>query len=306
MYSTNTYDKSLSYQAKTNNNRNCQVSSLSQEQNNISPNTKIQRSVNNHTHHFATVKLKEESIISSSTVINDPRESRMLSTVYRICIVCLLETLRFIKVTLKQMDHHDRKNEDSSGGDSINSDGASSPTGLRREQTVRRKRYTISQRNSASSNGNISSRNNVCYVRTKVDPGVMRQRADKHSQETRRTFQSDSCTKNGRDEKPDLPKRSRSITFPGENGKNTTIKVLSTTKVPQSCCLRNPSQNYAALISSMNGGGKSFDQFLMHASRNLGRGNRKRSNAPFANNFLSRSPSTYRRRSLEVVLEEDE
>lgn len=307
MFSTNTYHKLLSYQAKTNNNRD-NNSSLSQEKNsNISPNKEIKKAVNNHAPRFAKVKLKKEGTsLASTTSIDSPSNLIMLSAVYRICIICLLETLRLIRGTLKQMDHRDSRKEYLRTSDSINSDGASSPISLKRERTVRRKKYTTAPKNSSSSNGIISSSNNVCYVRTKVDPGLLRQRVDKHNQEKLRTLKLESYMRNDHDGKIDLPKRARSITYPGDNGKSTTIKVLSATKAPQSCCLRSPAQNYAVLMSAMNGSVKTFDQFLMHASKNLGRGNRKRSSIPSANMFSSRNSSTYRRRSLEVVLEEDE
>lgn len=306
MFSTNTYHKLLSYQSKTNNNR--KHNSLYQEKNsNISPNKESKKAVNNHTYQLARVKLKEEDTsLASSTSIVSQNNSIMLSTVYRICIVCLLETLKLIKGTLKQMDHSNSRKDHLRTSDSINSDGASSPTSLKRERTVRRKKYTTPPKNSSSSSAIISSSNNVCYVRTKVDPVLLRQRAEKHNQERFRTVQLESSTRNDHDGKLDLPKRVRSITYPGDQGKTTTVKVLSATKTPQSCCLKSPDQNYAALMSTMNGCVKSFDQFLVHASKNLGRGNRKRSSIPYSNTFSSRNNSIRRRRSLEVVMEEDE
>ena len=220
----------------------------------------------------------------------------MFISVYRICIVCFLETLKLIKGTLEQIEGRKKNNERS---DSIYSDGTLSPNSLKRERTFRKKKYS-------TSSNNVSSTSNVCYVRTKVDPGLIRQRANKNNQERLCASKSDTYTKYERDGNADLPKRIRSLTFPGDKGKTTTIKVLSATKTPQKCCLKNPSQNYTAMLSTLNGGTKSFDQFLIHASKNLGRGYRKRYSIPPTNIGSSRKSSVYRRRSLEVVLEEEE
>ena len=135
---------------------------------------------------------------------------------------------------------------------------------------------------------------------------MIRQRVNKNNQERLCASKSETYTKHERDGNVDVPKRIRSLTFPGDNGRTTTVKVLSATKTPQKCCLKNPSQNYTALISTLNGGTKSFDQFLVHASKNLGRGYRKRYSIPPANIGSSRNGSLYRRQSLEVVLEEEE
>ena len=296
MFSTNTEQKVLSYQSKTNNNRISEP--LLREENNLIFSTKnVAKAVINHKYIPAQINLKEENtLVKSKNSIVNP-EKMMFSSVYRICVVCFFETLKLIKGTLEQIDSRRTKTGLLSHRDSDNS---GSPVTIKRERTVRKK-YTTG----ASATKNSSS--NVCYVQTKVDPGLLRQRAEKYNQERRSSVKIESYTKLDRDMNVDLPKRSRSITFPGENGKTTTIKVISATKTPQNCCLKNPSQNYTALVSALNGDAKSFDQFMIRASRNLGRGYRKRHSVPPTNLRSPRSNSPiFRRRSLEVVLEEEE
>jgi hypothetical protein len=300
MFSTNTQQKVLSYQSKTNNNRSS-PQLFTEENNIIFTNNKVEKAVNIHQHRSPKVKLKSETILLTASAIHMDNSivkpsNMMFSSVYRICIVCFLETLKLIKGTLKQIDGREKNIESS---DRTNSDGTLSPNSLKRERTIRKKKYS-------TSSNNVSSTSNVCYVRTKVGPGLIRQRANKINQERLCASKSDTYTKYERDINVDLPKRIRSLTFPGDRGKTTTIKVLSATKTPQKCCLKKPSQNYTALVSTLNGETKSFDQFLIQASKNLGRGYRKRFSIPSTNIGSSRNSSVYRRRSLEVVLEEEE
>jgi hypothetical protein len=297
MFSTNTQQNVLSYQSKTNNNR---ISNLLLKEENylIFSTKKVGKAVKNHKHISAQVKLKEETttIASKNSIVNPNK--MMLSSVYRICIVCFFETLKLIKGTLEQIDG--RRNK--SGLVNIpDRDRSASPVIIKRERTVRKK-YTTS----AGTKVHSSNNNNVCYVRTKVDPGLLRQRAEKLNQERRSSFKPESYTKHERDTCADHPKRVRSITFPGDNGRATTIKVLSATKTPQTCCLKNPSQNYTSLVSALNGNSTSFDQFMVRASKNLGRGYKKRHSIPPTNIGSPRNSPIFRRRSLEVVLEEDE
>ena len=300
MFSTNTQQNVLSYQSKTNNNRN-NPQLFTEENNIIFSNKKVEKAVNIHQRLSPQFKLKAETIsLTASAIYMDNSivkpSNMMFSSVYRICIVCFLETIKLIKGTLKQIEGR-KKNIES--GDRIYSDGILSPNSLKRERTIRKKKYSTSP-------NNVSSTNNVCYVRSKVDPGLIRQRANKNNQERLCASKSEAYTTYERDVNVDLPKRIRSLTFPGDRGKTTTIKVLSATKTQQKCCLKNPSQNYTALVSTLNGGTKSFDQFLIHASKNFGRGYRKRYSIPPTNIGSSRNNSVYRRRSLDVVLEEEE
>lgn len=299
MFSTNTQQNVLSYQSKTNNNRSSNFL-LNKEENNLIFLTreKVEKAVKDHKHISAQVKLKSENttIASRNSIVNPNK--MMLSSVYKICIVCFFETLKLIKGTLEQIDG--RRNK-SGLLNSADGDSSASPVIIKRERSVRKK-YTAA----AGTRVQSSSNSNVCYVRTKVDPGLLRQRAEKYNQERRSSFKSESYNKNGRDSNVDHPKRVRSITFPGDNGRATTIKVLSATKTPQTCCLKNPSQNYAALVSSLNGNATTFDQFMVRASKNLGRGYKKRHSIPSINMGSPRNSPIFRRRSLEVVLEEDE
>jgi len=295
MFSTNTEQKVLSYQSKTNNNRISNL--LIKEENNLIFSTKnVEKAVKNHKNIPAQIKLnKDKTLIKSSDSIVNP-DKMMFSSVYKICVVCFFETLKLIKGTLEQIESRRTKMGQSSYRDS---DGSESPVIMKRERTVKKKYRT-------GANTKINSSSNVCYVRTKVDPGLLRQRAEKYNQDRRSSFKPESYTKHGRDVNVDQPKRSRSITFPGDNGKSTTIKVLSPTKTPQTCCLKNRSQNYTALVSALNGSSTSFDQFMVRASRNLGRGYKKRHSIPPTNLGSPRGSRMFRRRSLEVVLEEEE
>ena len=292
MFSTNTEQKVLSYQSKTNNNR-ISNSLLKEENNNLIFSTKnVGKAVINHKHIPAQVKLNQENTLEKSrnSIVNP--EKMMFSSVYKICVVCFFETLKLIKGTLEQIDSRRTKSGLLSSRDSDNS---RNPVLIKRERSVRKK-YTTG----------ASSSSSMCSVRTKVAPGLLRQRAEKYNQERRSSSKTESYTMLDHNMNVDLPKRSRSITFPGDNGRPTTIKVLTPSKTPQNCCLKNPSQNYTALVSALNGNSKSFDQFMVRASRNLGRGYKKRNSVPPTNLRSPRNSTILRRRSLEVVLEEEE
>ena len=297
MFSTNTHQKVLSYQSKTNNNRSSNL--IVKVENNLLHSVKdIEKAVYNQQYRSSKLTLKQEitSLTSSNTSTDNPN-TIMLGSVIKICIVCFLETLKLIQGTLKQIDG--RKRSDGSIYDSISSDDSSSSISLKRERSLRKKKYSTRSQN-------LSSTRNVCSVSTKVNPTLLGKRADRNNLEKLCAWKHEPNMKTDQNGKIDLPKRVRSITFPGDNGKRTTIKVLSATKTPQSCCLNTPAQNYTSLVSSLNGGVQSFDQFLLHATKTLGRGSRKRYAMPHSNLSASRSSPTYRRRSLEVVLEEDE
>ena len=112
--------------------------------------------------------------------------------------------------------------------------------------------------------------------------------------------------RNDNNGKSDLHKRVRCITYPASNGRTTTVKVVSASKTPQGCCLKTPSQNYSELLHEVSGNTKTFDQFLLRSSKNLGRGFKKHRSIPPPVMRTTRKSTVYRRRSLEVVMEEDE
>ena len=165
MFSTNNQQKVLSYQSKTNNNRNS-PHLFTEENNIIFSSNKVEKAVNIYQRRSPKVKLKAQTIPLTASAIHMDNSivkpsNMMFSSVYRICIVCFLETLKLIKGTLKQIEGRNKNIENS---DSIYSDGTLSPNSLKRERTIRKKKYS-------TSSNNVSATSNVCYVRTKVDPG---------------------------------------------------------------------------------------------------------------------------------------
>jgi len=200
----------------------------------------------------------------------------------------------------------------SSTSDSINHDGNMMSPILRREKSFsKRRKYVMTPSASPPIATDTSPKNNVCYIRSKVDPGILRQRINKQNQEQLRLLQRESYMKTLRSgETKDLHNRVRAVTYPGgTSDTNTTIKVISASKSPQNCCSKTPMEHYhAVMAASASGGLRSFDEFLVQSSKNLGRvsssGRRRFSSTPLV--FTKRRASNYRKTSLDIVREEEE
>ena len=310
MYSTNNNQNILSYQSKTNNNRKKAYPFIADNLVNSSSNNQIRHIVNSHIFSIDKESLESISTSNASDISIDNPNNKMLTSVYRICVVCFLETIKLIKGTL---NHIDGGKDKSPASASDYNDGASGiKNNLKREKSVGKKKYT-------SPSNNRAGTGNVYYVKAKVDTALLRKRADKGKQERPEVNKDDTLLRsevkvnkddthrrNDNNGKSDLHKRVRCITYPASNGRTTTVKVVSASKTPQGCCLKTPSQNYSELLHSVSGNTKTFDQFMLRSSKNLGRGFKKHRSIPPPMMRTTRKSAVYRRRSLEVVMEEDE
>ena len=297
MYSTNNKQNSLSYQSKTNNNRKKAFPFIADNLV-ISPsNNQIRHIVNSHILSIDKESLKSIATSNTSDISIDNPNNKMLTSVYRICVVCFLETIKLIKGTLNHIDG--RKDKSPAGASDHNNGASGIKNNLKREKSVGKKKYT-------SPSNNRAGTGNVYYVKAKVDTALLRKRADKGKPERLEVNKDDTDLRNDNNGKSDLHKRVRCITYPASNGRTTTVKVVSASKTPQGCCLKTPSQNYSELLHEVSGNTKTFDQFLLRSSKNLGRGFKKHRSIPPPVMRTTRKSTVYRRRSLEVVMEEDE
>ena len=297
MYSTNNKQNSLSYQSKTNNNRKKAFPFIVDNLVISSSNNQIRHIVNNHIFSIDKESLNSIATSNASDISIDNPDNKMLTSVYRICVVCFLETIKLIKGTLNHIDG--RKDKSPASASSYNNGASGMKNNLKREKSVGKKKYT-------SASNNRAGTGNVYYVKAKVDTALLRKRADKGKQERLEVNTVDTLLRNDNNGKSDLHKRVRCITYPASNGRTTTVKVVSASKTPQGCCLKTPSQNYSELLHSVSGNTKTFDQFLLRSSKNLGRGFKKHRSIPPPIMRTTRKSMVYRRRSLEVVMEEDE
>ena len=297
MYSTNNKQNSLSYQSKTNNNRKKAFPFIADNLV-ISPsNNQIRHIVNSHILSIDKESLKSIATSNASDISIDNPNNKMLTSVYRICVVCFLETIKLIKGTLNHMDG--RKDKSPASASDHNNGASGIKNNLKREKSVGKKKYT-------SPSNNRAGTGNVYYVKAKVDTALLRKRADKGKPERLEENKDDTLLRNDNNGKSDLHKRVRCITYPASNGRATTVKIVSASKTPQGCCLKTPSQNYSELLHEVSGNTKTFDQFLLRSSKNLGRGFKKHRSIPPPVMRTTRKSTVYRRRSLEVVMEEDE
>ena len=295
MYSTNNKQNSLSYQSKTNNNRKKAFPSIADNLVISSSNNQIRHIVNNHIFSIDKESLNSIATSNASDISIDNPNNKMLTSVYRICVVCFLETIKLIKGTLNHIDG--RKDKFAASASNYGASGVK--TNLKREKSVGKKKYT-SPSNKRAGTGN------VYYVKAKVDTALLRKRVDKGKPERLEVNKDDTDLRNDNNGKSDLHKRVRCITYPASNGRTTTVKIVSASKTPQGCCLKTPTQNYSELLHSVSGNTKTFDQFLLRSSKNLGRGFKKHRSIPPPVMRTTRKSTVYRRRSLEVVMEEDE
>jgi hypothetical protein len=137
--------------------------------------------------------------------------------------------------------------------------------------------------------GDIKNIENDCTssgISLRRDPGSLRERTNKA-----KPFESkyQSYMKYVRGGKRDLPRYLRFVTFPSDNKNAKNIKVLSATRSPYKCCLANPFQNYAQVVSRLDDSLKAIDMTLGHNSTTL-----ERYIIPPTNDIPSNCKSLYR------------
>jgi hypothetical protein len=180
----------------------------------------------------------------------------MLSSIYRICIVCFMETLKWIKTTLKSIEGRTQNVGDI---ENIVSDCTSRGISLRRERIVQTMKY--------------SSTFNDMPSTSKVYPGSLRERTNKAN-----PFESkyQSYMKYERAGKGEFPKNLRFVTFPSDDRNSTTIKVLTATRSPHKCCLAIFFHNHTQVVSRLHDSLQTIDMTLRHNSMTLEGGYGKR------------------------------